>query len=308
MKYKLAIITGLLILVACQTIPITTRPGPAPEIYTGTSALEASFTASSINDILMCKQSNVFVSLRNLGAFDVDGSYIFIVEDQYLAPVGDRQKDFELEGKSEFLPIGSLDQIEFIMKNHGLPAQHESYFTNVIFQACYPYKTFAGVSVCIDPDIQNLNRQKPCYPETITLSGGQGAPVAVTRVEPLMVPDEDMVAPMFGIYVSHLGTGQVITTQGTDTACKTSGAPDNKLLSSINVKARAHNIQLTCTPNPVRLRPGEETRFICDSPDLKFDAASGTFSTVLSIELEYGYVTTTVLPVTITRLQGQKVC
>jgi len=308
MKYKTSIIIGLLILVACQTIPITPRPGPAPEIYTGTSALEASFTAASINDILMCKQSNVFVSLRNLGTFDIDGTYTFIVEDQYLTPVGERQKDFELEGKSEFLPKGSLDQIAFEMKNPGLPAQHESYFTNVIFQACYPYKTFAGVSICIDPDIQNLNRQKPCYSETITLSGGQGAPVAVTRVEPLMVPDEDMVSPMFSIYVSHLGTGQVITTEGADAACKASGTTGTELLSLVNVRAQAHNIELECTPNPVRLRPGEETRFICEHPSLKFGAASGTFSTLLSIELEYGYVNTAVLPVTITRLQGQKVC
>lgn len=306
---KLAII--LLLLVACQYVQIPTKRIQAPpEIYKGTSGLEVSFNPASTADILMCKQAEVIVGLKNTGAYKItDGKYVWIIEDQFLNAIDPRQKTFSLDGKSEFNNVGGFDQKSFKMKNTGLPTQLESYPSPVIFQACYNYQTLASAPVCIDPDIQNLVKQKPCRAQPVTLSGGQGAPLAVTKVETLMVPEGNKVRPMFRIYVQNLGTGQVIAEEDVNAACSFSKErAKSEFISWAKPYVELQERALKCAPEPVRIETGKETRFVCDREDLLYGLAEGTFSTVLSIELKYGYINTALFPLTITRLGTQPAC
>ncbi len=307
---KLVIV--LLLLVACQIAQRPAKQPAPPEIFTGTSALELSFAPISMSDVMMCRQADVFVNFRNTGAFDIkDGVYSFIVEDQVLRPVGERQKKFSLEGKSQFVPPGGFEQVAFKFQSVGLPEQLESYFSPVILQACYKYKTFASAPVCIDPDLQNLNPRKPCRSEIVGLAGGQGAPVAVTRVEPIMetVPNSDKVRPVFVVHLNNFGTGQAIIEKNVELACSAGREKVKDLLVSlVDVKARLQGKELMCVQNPVRLVPGEEAFVHCESDALAFGLATGTFSTVLEVELSYGYVNSAVWPLTISRLPGQGKC
>ncbi len=305
---KKIVVILLLILVGCQFARLPVKKTPVPELAVGTSALEVIFNPASMSNILMCQEADVLVGTRNAGVFDVqDGIYALIAEEQALKPIGDKQKAFSLAGRTQFNPPGGFDQVLFKLKSVGLPEQLESYSSPVIFQACYRYKTFAAGPVCIDPDVRNLNPRKPCKAGLVALTGGQGAPVAVTKVESAMVPEGDRVKPVFSISVQHLGTGSVITEEGVAVAC-TSGREAGALLASFaKVDVRLQNRKLKCSPEPVRLEQGKESRIDCEGDEL-YGIAQGTFSSILSIELSYGYVNNAVLPITITRLPGQKAC
>jgi hypothetical protein len=249
----------------------------------------------------------MYVDVKNSGSSDIiDGVYSFITEDQYLLPLSERSMKFSLEGKSQFNPKGGFDQVHFRVKNTGILPQFESYQSDLIFRACYKYSTFASAQVCIDPDVANLNSRKTCRSAPVLLSGGQGAPVTVTRIEPYMVPEGNQVRPVFAVYIQNLGAGTVITTQGAELACAGGGGP--LLANNATVRASIQDKVLKCEPNPVRVEFGRESRFICERDDLLFGESSGTFSTILSIQLDYGYVDNAVLPITIARLPGQKPC
>lgn len=303
----------LLFLVSCQIpsqLPFQkTAKGPVvQEIMTGTSALDVSFNPNSISDVLMCQQANVMVDMRNSGAYNIDdGSFTFIFEDQYFEAVGSSKGDFSLDGKSYFNPQGDFMLKEFRIKNKGLPSQLESYVSPLIFLACYTYKTFGTVQVCVDPDIMNLNPNKPCRIEPVALSGGQGAPVAVTRVETLMVPEEEQVRPAFAVFIQHLGSGSVVSKEGAKLACTAEKIKIGELLSKVSVNVKVKDLVLDCPDELVRLEADKESRVICKFPEL-IGMNSGTYSTVLSVEIDYGYVSSALLPVSVTRLAGQTAC
>ncbi len=302
------IIFVLLLLVACMG-PIQKKVPQSYEVMTGTSALEVSFNPNSMRELLMCQQANVLVDMKNTGTLDIEGGlWSFILEEQTLQPIKEKQKSFDLEGKSQFNPRGGVAQFEFKVQNVGLPEQLESYDSPLILQACYTYKTSAGVQVCVDPDTKNVNSQKPCRAEPVSLSGGQGAPVAITRVEPLMVPVGNKVSPKFAVYAQHVGLGTIVTEEGAELACTGGEESKARLSSYATVKADLQGRPLSCTPNPVRFEAGKEVRFICDNEEAKFGSAEGTFTSILNVELSYGYVNTAVLPMKITRLAGQKAC
>lgn len=301
------IIIAFLLLTACQLGPGTSIPVP-PDIYIGTSALEASFNPSSNNNIYMCRQSKVLVDVRNTGAFDIEnGIYSFIFEEQVLKSLDEKQVRFSLEGKSVFNPPGGRDQLQFRLENIGLPEQLETYNSPLIFQSCYKYKTFASAPICIDPDVQNLNQRKACLPQPVTLGGSQGAPVAITQVDSIMIPEDDKVRPVFAVYVQHVGTGRIVTEEGADVACTAAEDVGQKLLSLADVTVKLQGRELACSPDPVAIEIGQEAMFVCEDDKL-YGLAEGTFSTVLEVELSYGYFNTLVLPITITRLPGQGAC
>src|SRR5574342_94965 len=219
------VILLLLLLSACQFGMKAPPPKEIP-VFTGTTALEAAFNPASMSSILMCQQADAYVDIKNTGASDiVDGTLSFIVEDQYLQPLSERVQKFSLAGKSQFNPKGEFDQVHFRVKNTGILQQFETYQSDVVFRACYKYSTFASAQVCVDPDVANLNPRKICRSQPVMLSGGQGAPVAVTRVEPLMVPDGDQVHPVFAIYVQQSGSGAVVRPEGAALACTGGGGP-----------------------------------------------------------------------------------
>lgn len=298
----------LLLLVACEMIPTQLPFGkqgakPLPEILIGTSALQASFNSNSMSNILMCQQANVLVDLRNAGASNItNAAFILISEEQYLKPLGKKNGVLSLEGKSLFNPPGGYAQLEFKLENKGLPPQLESYSSSLIFQACYKYRTVANAQICIDPDISNLKKNKVCSAQPVSFSGGQGAPVAVVRVEPMMIPEGDKVKPMVTIYVQHVGDGTVVSQENAELACS---GKKVRLSGNLTVRAEMSGVELSC-PDFVRLEPEGESRIVCSSSALS--ASAGTFTTVLIVELDYGYVSTAVLPISITTIANQKPC
>jgi len=294
----------LFLLISCQGMQVSTKQiAKPPEIFTGTSALEVSFLPSQ--DLLMCQESTIPVKVENKGAFDASGSFVFI-SDQYLAPIEGKSGKVELKGKSVFNPVGDYTQFYLKVKNNGLPKQLEKYSANVVFQACYPYQTVADVTVCIDPDVENRIPNKPCNANIVLLSGGQGAPVEIVSVEPLMVSSRNGISPMFKIMLKHSGNGQIIPLGSVGSACKTDSKTEfgSFVVPEVSLPGK---IVLTCNPSPFRIDAVGDSYFICSTNE-EFVSGSGTFLTSLSIKLKYGYISTKVLPININRLKGQKSC
>jgi hypothetical protein len=298
------IIVLLLLLTACQFN--TGQQMQPQDVYVGTAAISSSFASQSTSDIFMCKETDVFVDLVNEGVHDVNGGFYSLIADEFfLKLISQNAGQFSLEGKTQFNPKGGFEKLWFKMLNNGLPEQFETYTTDVIFRACYPYTTYANIPVCIDPDIHGINPQKACTPSIYSSSAGQGGPVAVTYVEPLMSPEGDKVRPMFRITINNLGYGTVVSVNGVDAACM-GGSQRRELVSSVEVSVELQGERLDCNPDPVRLRQNEAS-FTCESSEL-YGLSSGTFSSFLSIDLDYGYVNTNILPITITRVAGQGSC
>ncbi len=310
----------LLLLVACQlTQPRAKIPDIPASVRVGTSSLEIAFNPASTNSLFMCGQGEVFVELRNTGAWNVkDGFYTWIVEDQFFKMLGARQNNFSIEGKSQYKPVGGFTaNTRLKFESLDLPKQLESYSSAFIFQACYPYRTWASVPVCVDPDVRGFSKNKPCKAEPVVLAGGQGAPVAITRVETSMVPTPDgKVRPSFAFFVQNLGYGSVVRESDVELACGSGEKMDrDKLLPFADVYVELQEEPLKCMPvfkdtdkSVVRIEEGVETKFVCTNPDAVYDMSAGTFSTVLTVELRYGYVNNAVLPVVVSKLPDQDSC
>lgn len=321
----------LLLLAACQVQPVT-QPGDLPDVHTGTQGLVAQFHESSTREITMCGEASVLVDLRNAGAYEITrGQYTFLLDESATVPLNEKVGEFSLEGRSEYNTYGGVAQIPLRLQNLGIPTQFESYDTPVVFMACYEYKTFASAPICIDPDVQGANRDKPCQVQPVMLSGGQGAPLAVSRVVPKMALSGGEVRPVFEIYLSHAGAGRVIHPSGVDIACgarregyaptdagfgslrtweayQQEGDPYRKYLSSeVFVSANIQDTRLNCGRDTVTLEKSGETRVVCES-SLTYPASGGAFSSILSVEVEYGYVNEVGMPLKITRLPSQGTC
>jgi hypothetical protein len=93
-------------------------------------------------------------------------------------------KKFELEGRSSNSPSGDMEVIEFpatIMPGT-IPPSLEEFRQRVMITSCFDYATHASQMVCIDPEPYS-SVKKACKPQTVSLSGGQGAPVSITTIE-----------------------------------------------------------------------------------------------------------------------------
>ena len=69
------------------------------------------------------------------------------------------------------------------------------------------------------------------------------------------------------------------------------------------MQATLQGVAMDCQKS-VTIMPGQESRIICQSTK-PYGLDAGTFSTLLNIELSYGYVSAAVLPMTVTRVSGQ---
>ena len=87
-----------------------------------------------------------------------------------------------LEGDTPETPGGGVEVYDFPAYIYYLPESLEEFRQPIMVTACYSYVTRATTMMCIDPK-PNSNSKKACIARTVGVSGGQGAPVAITRVE-----------------------------------------------------------------------------------------------------------------------------
>ena len=246
------------------------------------------------------EQFNIGIQIENEGAHDIGMGKIMIsgYEQGQYEFEGDNSREFQLRGRTQFEPKGELDHVIIGVRSICYPEMASQVRTNLTTTfratACYTYATVANAQVCIDtnPLVTQSGADKICQVKAVTLSGGQGGPVAVTKVEPSMIPTgQGGITARFLIYLKNLNTdGTVYALGAYDTDCE-----DTILKNKVVFGAKLAEIPLICTPQgEITIRSGEDTVVSCETP---LTTAGGVYETQLTMGLEYAYsqdATTTV--------------
>jgi len=271
------------------------------QIHKGTKGLTIEFVkgqppASTWENI----EFPIIVRIQNEGAHDIQRGLLAITGGLYF--IADQKINFGLEGKSEFNPEGGFSFEKFPATTGTVESDKTDTFFVI---ACYEYKTYGSATICINPRIMeedNLPRGE-CKTGTVTLSGGQGAPIAVTKIEQEIIPiGENTLKMNLKIHVSNQGGGKAITKERDAYMKDCTGQPlTTDELGKITVDQimfsnyRLGSIQagITC----INLK--EDKTFVLDKTGqyiidcyAEMDPASigsAAFTTPLLIELSYGY-------------------
>lgn len=330
----------LLLIIGCST-STTSSKSTQVNIFVGTEGLTAEFAKTAPPPRVFEESSfPILIRIRNKGAYTVGESRTGILaigrEKDYVPELklepNDRMQQvkelvaFFVEGKTQINSKGDEILATFTAKTGKLDPQSENKQSTITATLCYPYKTLLSTTVCIDPDIGELRpSKKACKVKEITFNTGQGAPITVTRIEPQMIPEGDIIKPQFLIFIENKGKGNPVDLNSYSNVCGSVDFDDPKRREEVkniwNVAAlRAYTsgkgvgdkgIQLVCCPNIDGQCPENENNqdkiagFIRfrDKKDFvrctfKNDAqktikkTDDAFTSPLRIEIDYGYVQT----------------
>jgi hypothetical protein len=281
-------------------------------VHTGTQGIVAKFLDQNPPPVTYANSATaVSYELDNNGASDVDNGIVSIgVEDDFVALQGDRVRPFTLAGRSLANPGGDTKIESVQLRTKSLPPQTETATTSVALNVCFPYTTDAELTMCVDTDVFGRVKAKSCTAQAIGLSGGQGGPVSVTKVEPSYTPDADTtkVRATYVISVRNIGTGQLYSQDKSIEACTPAAlGPDSWNIA--NIQAFLGDQQLDCTPKSpnggldgfLKIIAQNENFVRCELPGgvLKM---SGTYTTTMRVEVKYGYTYTLTKQLQIKRL------
>ena len=265
----------------------------------------------------------VYIRVKNSGAYTIqekDAVLSIAVENDYtkrveLLGTGNIEKEtgnaakFPLEGKSNFNPNGEEILVSYNLYAGKVDPQSEFHSSTVAANLCYPYETVFSDTICIDTDVSNLKPgKKVCNIQDLAPANGQGAPIAVTKVEISMLPTEidqnsqtRSIKPQFLMLIENKGSGTPVKRESTKDFCMRSdiGTNYNENINRINVKAFLSDKELDCTPKGrvdgslsdqkyamAKLKDKKEI-IRCSSEAL--DASQDSYLSTLKIVMTYGY-------------------
>lgn len=279
--------------------------------HTGNQGLDIRFVKDNPPTTLYdTKQTDVFpllVEIWNKGAEELGGAsgkegYLVMegYDDKILPEVAKWREIQPLKGKSAYNSLGGYKVMDMGCTHSGgcqtptatlqLSPEMSEYPLTLQATACYQYRTEASPTVCIDGNPYTGVDEKPCRVGEITGTGSQGAPVAVSSIEEIAMPG----SVQFRIHVSNVGGGKVVDEQAvrtpssgyTDHICPNGlGFEDlDKLTYSVSLSGSTLQ---ECEPKSgdFRLTDGRGVifcTFTVDSPE--------TYTTPLSVTLDYGYM------------------
>ncbi|MBW2965552.1 hypothetical protein KY342_00445 [Candidatus Woesearchaeota archaeon] len=210
------------------------------------------------------------VELRNKGAYDIEEAVIKLhgFNPRYVVPSESEERIGILHGRSPGYPEGDYFVVEFKETNLFSPPGKEA--LSFTFSAEYDYKTEASAVVCISPELNPLikTKEKICEIKEISLSGGQGAPVAVTAVNEIPGYKSGRLNLKFIIDIENKGKGEV--------------------LGNITVEeVKLSNQIIQCDQSTLNLEK-KKARIKCE---IDLDKPEGPYESVLITKLAYRYKT-----------------
>lgn len=166
------------------------------EAHQGTLGLEMRFAKNNPpRNVFFTGSGTPFtavIELRNRGATIIENGYLYlsgydrnIIQQAILSPSGASYPlQFDIDPVTNFNPEGGFETVEFEHTIINWPPGTDSYRPVFRASACYKYETLANPLVCIDPHpFSSLIEDKPCRVRNKYDFNGQGAPIAITRVE-----------------------------------------------------------------------------------------------------------------------------
>ncbi len=210
-----------------------------------------------------------------------------------------------LEGKSIENPDGDYSIITFTVDST-IDDIVKTKNAQIIVNYCYGYKTRAIATACIDPDPYGIKiKNKPCNIRPIVLDS-QGAPIAVTKIETTMVPDQknkELMKPRFIVYIANKGTGRVVSystdEETLERECSTT--PNTNEWDKIKIEASLRGKPLKCENNGIITLKDNKGTILCES-EVGYSSETQTFSSPLVVTLEYAYKDKTLRSIKITKI------
>ncbi|MBI2545549.1 hypothetical protein HYV81_00015 [Candidatus Woesearchaeota archaeon] len=300
---KVQLITILLLFVVvfagCKKSDTKTLTGKDINFHRGSEGIVVTFLPNSPPSRVFQNQDiAIHVQAENKGAYDSEYARLFISGFERSSLQGnwqdgsDTNVDLTLNGpfrgKSQVNPEGALDIKTYTAKAAVPVSSADKYTANVLITSCYSYRTQANPVVCIDPDpFSVVRKDKVCEVRDVGLAGGQGAPIAITKVEEEVGNNK----VFFRIFISNVGNGKVMKPE----IVTTSKCPYGLDVLDIN-KVQVTQISVPsltldkCEPElsrGVTLINGQG--FVFCSFNLPQDKEQTSYTTPLNIELSYGY-------------------
>ena len=256
-------------------------------IRSGSTGVTMKFLDQSPPPVIYAKSPSAMTfELANLGATSIEEGYVsFATEEDIVHVQGDRIRPFGLQGKSPGYPAGDQMLLTAQLQVNALPPQTTTLTTSMGLNVCYPYQTVASANVCVDTDVVGRTAKKPCTPSPVSLSS-QGGPVAVTRIEPTLIPQEKTVAVQVLITINNVGNGQLYAQDKSLEACsaQSTGAAWNTAV----VTAMLADNQLVCNDNKPVLFTNKAATVRCELPG-GMPKTAGTYTTTMTVQVDYGY-------------------
>jgi len=256
---------------------------------------------------------DVAIELKNDGGFDIAKGILTIgYEKDYLELLEWAESDsispastpnsvyFNLIGKSLINDEGGFDVVVPKMKARFLEPLAETHTTILFITSCYSYNTSFDDTVCIDTDPYNRRLiDKVCESKAKSYSS-QGAPVAVTKIEPdfLSSGDRGILIPKYTIHLKNKGIGEIINSQKLKQFCSSSSV-DREDVNRLDIEAYLSGRELKCSPEPLRLEKNKD-KVICKLEE-GIPKSEATYLAPIVIILKYGYTHSVSKPVEIRR-------
>lgn len=259
----------------------------------------------------------VVIKVRNNGAYSLEKDSKAIlslgVEKDYTKKVellagGKIQKldgnaaTFNLEGRTKINVKGEEEVISYNIQAGKVDPQSEFHISTVISTLCYPYQTELDATVCIDTDISGIRPgKKVCKLQDLVFNNGQGAPVAITKIEVQMLPTQESqsqgygrIKPQFLIFVENRGQGTVIRKESVKEFCTQSGTTHKNInivyvdasLSGQKLKCQLEATEGTTFPGHIKLKDKKDIIWCFKEDGIP---AQDTYLSPLNIILTYGY-------------------
>jgi hypothetical protein len=273
-------------------------------VYKGQQGLSLEIIQESLPEkVYENEEFNLVLKLTNYGAYPIspgDSVLKISTEEEYMEFTNGENvfpDSFDLKGKETYNTLNDFEVKEYNLRAKSLDKESQQHPVKILATACYNYHTIAFADVCIDTDVYNVKEiEKVCQSQPISLSGGQGAPVEITRIEPAMLSDGNSIKPQFKIYIRNSDQGSVIKHNSYNTICS-SDSPQRdhyNLIELAELKFSNYNINdFSCEPKIggkfVAKLENEEDSIVCTLNN-GIPKSKLTYQTPLNIEFKYGYV------------------
>lgn len=193
---------------------------PSMEDYRkGTNGLDFEFDGM-IKEIPEYNVFQIPIAISNKGASDIMEAHVLVnmgekadVQDsEKFTKIDDKEaisEKFEFEKRSPLNPEGETKYV-FLSAKADTTGAEDSILNEIKATACFDYSSHAMVDVCMDTRKYASGRfgARACEVKDISLSGGQGGPLAVTNVKPdILYYDKEHVQPYFEITIENKGKG-----------------------------------------------------------------------------------------------------
>ncbi|MBI2208669.1 hypothetical protein HYU50_04185 [Candidatus Woesearchaeota archaeon] len=309
---KLILVLGILFLIVLSGCKGTSNKSITDEdVRKGFDGLAMTFTKNAPPDKVF--EQSIFpigIELKNKGASDiVKGFLVMGFEKEYVDALKEAKETFDIKGKSIFNLNGDGEFKTLNAQAKKVGSQSETHPSTILATACYPYRTVLGTSVCIDTDVFGKQlRKKACQAKDLEFTNGQGAPIAITKVEVRMLPDADndpnKVIPHFIIYIENKGNGEVVAEDKIEDVCskKPLGFKD---FNMVNIRASLSDKELNCNlgeAEKAEARLREKKDIIRCTLEEGVQSNRDAFTSPLKIELDYGYTLTISKDITIEKI------